>query len=274
MEKQSSKHNYFTLISEYLIHRPTPPNLALMAAHFGYSRFYFSRLFHQTMGVTLREYSSALKIQRSIRTLSANRAVIEAQLDADYGSAGTFTNIFKRHTGLSPKAYRQTLVSFSQQLPQSVKKHNAKAFLYRHFHVATHRQPNPLHLVIRQPDNRLVNSKKQLLFVALFPQALPSGTPKLGICLLGQQYYRVHSIPDGEYYAMVCEIDLRQSRKHWLQLDSCRRDICYTPIRFPLPAATTITLCLRDKIASDPPIVVNPIKLLFDVLKPQKRNSE
>lgn len=239
-------------------------SLSEVAENLGYSRWYFSRLFKQATGVTWREYQSVLKINHAIKTLADNDVVINAQLEAGYESAGTFSNVFKRYTGITPQAYRQTLTTFSQQLPAVVESSKAKAIPYQFFDEQMHKQEYPLDIIINGK-----NSAKSVLFLAFFEQPIAKGTPAFAVCLIKRQWFALTSIPNGCYYAMVCEIDLSFKRLVWLNLDNCRRDLCRQAIHFPLKKGQTITLNLREKLPDDPPILVNPLKLLFDVIKPK-----
>ena len=104
-------------ISDYIranLHlNPTP---AEIAGHFGISRFALSRRFRAETGLSLREYLAALKIEQSIANLIAGGSIIDAQLDAGHASAGTFSRLFRYHTGLSPRDYRNRSGEFARAL--------------------------------------------------------------------------------------------------------------------------------------------------------------
>ena len=79
-----------------------------IAAKFGYTRFYFSRKFKRETGFSAKEFISLLKMEKAIENLlSGQSSIILTQLDSGYESSGSFANIFKKNTGLSPKDYRK-----------------------------------------------------------------------------------------------------------------------------------------------------------------------
>lgn len=250
-------------LTAYLNQQLDARSLPEMASDFGYSQYYFSRLFKASMGMTLREYQSAIKIDRSISELAMEKSVIDAQLSAGYESAGTFSQLFKRSTGLSPNRYVSSLGQMLRQLRERVALSQSQAIVYRPYRAKSHQLSNPLQIHIQGRKH-----EKTLLFVALFPKIIAAGVPAFGVCLIRQNEYTLDSLPVGQYYVMVCEIC--PTVKSLVRLDSCQRDVCREPLHFPLTAPTTVKLQLRDKLADDPPILVNPVKLLFDVLNQKK----
>lgn len=235
------------------------------AEYFGYSPHHFSRLFHQQMGVTLRDYISAMKVAQGIETLSSGGAVIDAQLDAGYNSAGSYTQTFQSQTGLSPSKHQSALAKFVASLSLRSfwgRLQQSSYLLYAPFIQRKHVQPYSLHIDVR---NR--SAPDTWLFIALFPKALPVGAPALGICLKQGSSYDVVSIPNGRYYVLVCEVSYNSNPLKMMNLKGCLRDVCRTPICFPLSQPETITLTLREERPDDPPINVHPLKLLFDALR-------
>lgn len=238
-----------------------------VAGNFGYSHYHFSRLFKKHMGVTLREYISAIKIERGISVLEDGGSVTDAQLGSGYESSGSYTNIFKSQTGLTPSGHQSSLMSFIRGLSSSLHL-NARTpahYLYAPFIQSKHRQKYALTIDI---ENR--SAPNSLLFIGLFPKALSVGIPALGICLARGNRYQVMSIPSGRYYVLVCEIRRQRNVIKMLSLKGCLRDLCRTPVDFPLASPQQVTLTLREEQASDPPINVHPLNLMFEALKKPK----
>lgn len=239
-----------------------------VAEHFGYSQFHFSRWFKREMGVCLRDYLSAVKIEKGTQALINNQSVTTSQLDAGFESVGTFSNTFKKFSGYSPKLHSKKLTNFIESLHNLHSSTFTENLLYMPFKANKHAQTQPLHIRI---NNR--SHPESLLFLALFPQALPKGIPSLGVCMKRQQHYCVTHIPNGHYFVMVIEVlpvhkPLNLQKIGTFHLDQCKRDIIRTPFSFPLSTPKQAVLTLREKQPQDPPINTHPLKLLFDVITP------
>jgi AraC family transcriptional regulator len=83
-------------------------SLSALAQEADLSDFYFSRLFHQATGHSPSQYFIQLRMARARRLLSSTTlSIIEVALEVGYGSPGHFAQVFKRHTGMTPRAYRR-----------------------------------------------------------------------------------------------------------------------------------------------------------------------
>lgn len=77
-----------------------------IAQHLGYSSFYLSHLFKDKMGITIQQYLTLKKIEKSrelIKDGSLNLTQIAEMLS--YDSIQSFSRVFKRVVGMSPSAY-------------------------------------------------------------------------------------------------------------------------------------------------------------------------
>ncbi|MGA5421788.1 helix-turn-helix transcriptional regulator [Streptomyces lavendulocolor] len=84
-----------------------PLDLDAVAAHAGYSRHHFIRVFKAAYGDTPGRYLSRRRIERAEEMLrTANLSVTEICTLVGFTSLGTFSARFKRATGLSPSKYR------------------------------------------------------------------------------------------------------------------------------------------------------------------------
>lgn len=84
-------------------------DLDAVAAYAGYSRCHFVRAFRQAYGETPGRYLSRRRVERAEELLrSADLTVTEICHLVGFSSLGTFSARFKRHTGVSPSAYRGT----------------------------------------------------------------------------------------------------------------------------------------------------------------------
>lgn len=78
------------------------------AALCGYNPTYFSRIFHETMGMKFTEYVNNIRVNNSIILLTTSELSIE-QIGCSVGFKNKthFYNVFKSHTGLLPGSLRQ-----------------------------------------------------------------------------------------------------------------------------------------------------------------------
>jgi AraC-like DNA-binding protein len=76
------------------------------------SRFYFCKLFKKATGMTLTQYVGRVRVERA-KTLLVDPSlrVSEVVYAAGFGSIPNFNSVFKRHVGMAPSKYRQTLRS-------------------------------------------------------------------------------------------------------------------------------------------------------------------
>jgi AraC family transcriptional regulator len=82
-------------------------SLSAFAAEAQLSDFYFSRLFHQATGHSPSQYFIQLRLAKARRLLSSTSlSIIDVALEVGYGSPSHFAQMFKRHTGMTPRAYR------------------------------------------------------------------------------------------------------------------------------------------------------------------------
>ena len=75
------------------------------AAHM--SRFHYIRVFQQIYGRTPRQYLRDVRIEKAKDLLKKGHSVSQVCFDIGYESLPTFSKIFKRGTGYSPKAYQE-----------------------------------------------------------------------------------------------------------------------------------------------------------------------
>lgn len=82
-------------------------NLENMAAHIGFSKFYFSRLFKQYTGFTFNDYLNNRRL-RAAEALLADRSIsiTEVALRSGFSSISSFNRLFKEAKHCTPKEYR------------------------------------------------------------------------------------------------------------------------------------------------------------------------
>ncbi|GGZ85173.1 transcriptional regulator [Streptomyces echinoruber] len=83
-------------------------DLAVVAAHAGYSRYHFLRAFKEAYGETPGQYLTHRRIERAQDLLrTADLTVTEICHLVGFSSLGTFCTRFKEWTGLTPTEYRK-----------------------------------------------------------------------------------------------------------------------------------------------------------------------
>ena len=88
---------------------PDPLPVEQIAARVGLSASRLSRLFHQQTGISLVDFRNRQRIGRFLRLYGQGRRVslLEAALDAGFGSYPQFYRVFQQHMGCSPADYRR-----------------------------------------------------------------------------------------------------------------------------------------------------------------------
>lgn len=90
----------------YIEAQETAPTLEQVAAWAGVSPYHFHRQFKAETGVTPKAYAAAVLDRRARDALAAGAGVVEAALDAGYGSVGRFHEAARKRMGMTPAAFR------------------------------------------------------------------------------------------------------------------------------------------------------------------------
>jgi len=91
-------------------------SLAQLAERAALSPYHFHRLFHDSIGETLKQYTQRLRLERAAFDLKIREAtILEIALNGGFHAPETFTRAFKRWFGVTPRQYR---VSYGRSLHQ------------------------------------------------------------------------------------------------------------------------------------------------------------
>jgi AraC-like DNA-binding protein/mannose-6-phosphate isomerase-like protein (cupin superfamily) len=96
------------LIMYILTHPDKEMSLSDAASFTGMSYYYFSKTFHQLMGMSYIDYVNKVRINCSKNLLTQKEMSIkEICTDLNIGSPSYFNRLFKKLTGMSPSEYRK-----------------------------------------------------------------------------------------------------------------------------------------------------------------------
>ena len=77
------------------------------ADYAGFSRYHFSRLFKEKIGMTFSDYLASCRVERARQLLATTDLSISEVANASgYQEANSFSRLFKTRTGQSPSEYR------------------------------------------------------------------------------------------------------------------------------------------------------------------------
>lgn len=83
-----------------------PATLADLARKVGLTPPYLSELFRREMGIGLAEFRNRVRLERYERLAPASRTLLEAALEAGFGSYAQFYKVYVRAFGRAPSAVR------------------------------------------------------------------------------------------------------------------------------------------------------------------------
>jgi AraC family transcriptional regulator len=73
------------------------------------SPFHFARAFKQSFGLPPLRYVTSRRIERAKSLLAADTSITQVGLAVGFGETSSFTTAFRRHTGVTPTAFRRGL---------------------------------------------------------------------------------------------------------------------------------------------------------------------
>jgi AraC family transcriptional regulator len=93
-------------------------SLDTLANEAAVSRFHFVRLFKSAVGITPHAFLIKLRMQEAISRLAAGQdGVSEVAAACGYDNPANFAAAFRRHIGVSPRAYRMICRSWGVKPP-------------------------------------------------------------------------------------------------------------------------------------------------------------
>jgi AraC-like DNA-binding protein len=84
-------------------------SIAELARCAGLSEKHFRRLFERAYGLTPGRFLSSVRIERAKELLARGTSVTEACMEVGFSSLGSFSVLFSRETGRSPRHFQREL---------------------------------------------------------------------------------------------------------------------------------------------------------------------
>jgi AraC family transcriptional regulator len=210
------------------------------------SPYYFSRVFHQIVGVPPCEFLATLRLNRAKRLLlTTSLSVTDICFEVGYTGLGSFTTRFTQVVGVSPRHLRniaRNIVApvFSQP-DNDIQKTSSTVVLYQ-----------------KGVSGRILTIQpfKGLIFAGLFPKPIPQGRPVRCTLLLAPGPYAINNVPDGRHFLLVAALPVSEDLHTYL----LPQDDILVGIAGPFVvrhgmAQNEVDLVLREPCLTDPPIV-------------------
>jgi len=230
-----------------------------LAAHVGYSPYHFIRIFKQVTGISPRQYLSALRIETGkMNLLKESSLLVKILHTIGFQSAGSFNTRFKQFVGVSPKQFHRT----SKQLISHMNEWEHQKLQLDSGEAKSDVLPR-LTCRITAPS-----TFRGIIFVGLFPRPIPDQRPIMGTAInQNARSCTFHHIPHGTYYLLAAGIAWSLNPKDYFLLDKSLRGNYESAIKVDAATDQEVSICLREPLPQDPPIVINLPLLLFEQSK-------
>lgn len=108
-QKDNTSQGTITRAISYIEnHFCTISSLNEIATHLHISLSYLEALFRKSVGISLMQYIIKSKINYAAKLLlETKKNITEISIECGFNSSTHFSNTFKKHTGVSPRTYRQ-----------------------------------------------------------------------------------------------------------------------------------------------------------------------
>jgi AraC family transcriptional regulator len=168
------------------------------------SPYYFSRVFHQIVGVPPCEFLATLRIERAKHLLlTTSLSVTAICFEVGYVGLGSFTTRFTQQVGLAPRRLRTLVrnVVTPASLPHNKPRKSPTFFAQTEDVRGCILTTEPFH---------------GLIFAGLFPSPIPQGRPVRCIHLQTPGPYAISNVPDGRYFLLVAALPISEKLRTYL----------------------------------------------------------
>ncbi|WP_119730410.1 helix-turn-helix domain-containing protein [Thermomonospora amylolytica] len=201
-----------------------------------FSKFHFTRLFQRMTGVSPGRFLSAVRLEEAKKLLlTTSLSVTEITYRVGYNSVGTFSTRFKNSVGLSPTAYRE-LHGFTPRICDETRRPGKRTAV--------------VHGDFATPDS---GGAQGTVFIGLFPDTIPQGTPVRCTILDRPGPFRLESVPEGVWYLLAqCVPSELRDRSDAVPVVAAHGPIEIRPGTITPP----LELRLRPMQLLDPPVLM------------------
>lgn len=241
-----------------------PLSLADLADQAGYSRYHFTRIFKEQMGVSPLYYISALRLQKAKDLLlQTDLRVRDIGMEIGQQSLGTFTTRFTERVGMTPSQFRNFLPQAGDHF-QSLKKLSNWS--------------DPGSIMGDSPNVKGTIKASEpfsgVVLIGLFPKPIPEGFPLYGTLLSTLGEFCFKGVSPGVYYLLATSVSWRMQARDFLLPHKTLRARSKKPII--VEASTRIPyqeLTLCPPRLDDPPILISLPLLMNNFLQRVKQHS-
>lgn len=234
--------------------RPLP--LAALAEIAGLSPFHFARTFREATGSPPGRFLTALRLERAKRLLlTTDLPVTEICFAVGYDSVGSFTARFTQLVGLPPSRLRR----LPDLLAAAVARLPSEGLA----------PPVPAPAGAAPGVTGWVGPPAgagALIFVGLFPGAIPQGRPVAGAVLAAPGPFRLPAPPDGRYHLLAAALPHPRDAAACLLPGAALRVGRATGTLLARAGRVSgpTDIALRPPLPTDPPVLVALPALLLD----------
>ncbi|MUK88605.1 helix-turn-helix domain-containing protein [Ornithinibacillus sp. L9] len=255
----------YTEIDEVIafIHRNLDESLSLtrLAKHVSYSPFHFTRIFKERIGLTPHYYISSLRLQRAKDLLlKTDLSIRDIGLEIGQQSLGTFTTRFTERVGVTPSAFRNSLLQVPNHLSSLKKLNDWEGMnLSKQF-------PSMVTGTIETP-----RVFKGIILIGLFEKPIPEGLPLYGTLLSSAGDFYFSDVRPGTYYLLATAVSFEMHATDILLPHRTLRAKSNTPITVaPYEDIPHQKIKLREPRLDDPPILISLPLLMRNFLNRTK----
>lgn len=248
LQRQTTRQMHVAAIERVIAdmrRRPDAPlDLKEMANIANVSRCHFDRVFHEIVGVTPRQFQTALRLHTAARLLlTTETKVTDICFEVGYESLGSFISRFTRTFGIAPQKLRD--LARHLDLPWGDRLTHTLGQMFP--------EPEPpfLHGVVR--TEREING---LIFIGLFDTPMPVNAPVACAVVHQAGSFRMGSVPNGDYYLLGVAVPWKERPLDFLLDETMLRGgLVDRPLHISGGITTGHTsFTLREARAIDPPI--------------------
>jgi AraC family transcriptional regulator len=211
-----------------------------MAAIAYMSRYHFNRTFRRITGLPPCRFLAKLRVEAATQMLlNTNHRITDICLDVGYSSLGTFIRRFSELLGTSPRRLRTMRRSPSRELLKRLDTEKVS--------VRGHVEAPP--------------SFSGPIFIGLFHDRIPEGTPVACAINLEPGEYVMRAVPPGRYYLFALGLPHPTRLDDFFRCDAALRGGGQRVV-VNNEAVGCAPIALREPALTDPPVLLNLPALL------------